>query len=364
MSYKSIYVAASGQHVGKTTSTLGLVAAFMKKGLQVGYCKPVGQKSLNVNEIEVDKDAILFADLMQFQLKAAIHSPVILGKGATSAFIDNPEGYTYKEDVRYAAKELESTNELVIYEGTGHPGVGSIVDLSNADVAKMVNASVIMIVEGGIGSTIDKLSLCLAKFQMLQIPVLGVIINKVKPSKIDKVRTYVGKYLKNIGMPLLGIIPYDKSLAYPLMKTIAHAINGIVSFNEDQLGNKVEDILAGSLIGLEELKTSKDLLLVVSAQRVEDAIKKIKSISDLVGLEKSPLSGIVATGNGTITGACLSYIQEHKIPVVRTTLDTYGSVLKISRIEVKINRGTPWKVSRAIELIERNVDMDALLRRI
>lgn len=361
MAYKSIYVAATSQHVGKTTSTLGLVAAFMKKGLKVGYCKPVGQKSLYLNSMEVDKDAILFADLMKFKLDAEVHSPVILGKGATSAFIDNPENYAYPERIKHARAQLDESNELIIYEGTGHPGVGSIVDLSNADVAKMIDASVIMVVEGGIGSTIDMLSLCLAKFQMLNIPILGVIINKVKPEKIDKVRTYVGKFLESVGLPLLGVIPYDKSLAFPLMKTVAKAINGVVSFNDDQLDNKVEDILAGSLIDLGELKSSKDLLLVVSAQRVGDAIEKIQSISNLVGLDKSPLSGIVATGHGSISGPCLEYIQEHKIPVVRTFLDTYGSVLKISRIEVKINTSTPWKVARAIELIERNVDMDALL---
>lgn len=364
MANKSIYVAATSQHVGKTTSTLGLVAAFMKKGLKVGYCKPVGQKSLYLNSMEVDKDAILFADLMKFKLDAEVHSPVILGKGATSAFIDNPENYAYPERIKHAREHLDDTNELIIYEGTGHPGVGSIVDLSNADVANMVDASVIMVVEGGIGSTIDMLSLCLAKFQMLNIPILGIIINKVKPEKIDKVRTYVGKYLESVGLPLLGVIPYDKSLAFPLMKTVAKAINGVVSFNDDQLDNKVEDILAGSLIDLGELKSSKDLLLVVSAQRVGDAIEKIQSISNLVGLDKSPLSGIVATGHGSISGACLEYIQEHKIPVVRTFLDTYGSVLKISRIEVKINTSTPWKVARAIELIERNVDMNALLEQI
>ncbi len=126
----------------------------------------------------------------------------------------------------------------------------------------------------------------------------------------------------------------------------------------------MEDILAGSLIDLDELKSSQDLLLVVSAQKVEDAIKKIKSITGLAGLGNSPLAGIVATGHGAISGDCLEYIQKHRIPVIRTALDTYGSVLKISRIEVKINLSTPWKVARAIELIEENVDLDRLLEQI
>jgi len=364
MKYKSIYVAATSQHVGKTTSTLGLVASLMLRGLKIGYCKPVGQKSLTYKNIEVDKDAVLFSDLMKFPLQAEIHSPVILGRGATAAFIDHPESFDYPERINTAADYLNKENELVIYEGTGHPGVGSIVNLSNADVAKMVDAGVIMVVEGGIGSTIDMLALCIAKFQTLKVPLIGVIINKVKPEKIEKVRYYVGKYLEKQNMPLLGVLPYDKSLAFPLIRTVAKAIRGHIEFNKEQSGNQVAGILPGSLINFEEMKNPKDLLLVVAADRLGKALTKMRSLSNVMGLTNSPLSGIVATGKGVIEGKSLEYITSHQIPVIRTNLDTYGSVLKISRIEVKINLDTPWKVTRAIELINDNIDMDALIKRI
>jgi dethiobiotin synthetase len=166
MSVKSIYVAATRQHVGKTTSTLGLVTALKNKGIKVGYCKPVGQQSVNFKDLQVDKDALLFSGVMDFELEANVHSPVILGKGATAAYIDNPTLFDYRKQIQYASNIIEQRNELVIYEGTGHPGVGSVVGLSNADVAKMLDAGVVMIVEGGIGSTIDMLSLCIAKFQL------------------------------------------------------------------------------------------------------------------------------------------------------------------------------------------------------
>ncbi|NBC24766.1 MAG: AAA family ATPase [Bacteroidetes bacterium] len=34
-----IYVAATSQHVGKTTTTLGLVNTLRKQNINVGYCK-------------------------------------------------------------------------------------------------------------------------------------------------------------------------------------------------------------------------------------------------------------------------------------------------------------------------------------
>ena len=55
------------------------------------------------------------------------------------------------------------------------------------------------------------------------------------------------------------------------------------------------------------------------------------------------------------------YIEKYKIPVLTTPLDTLGSVVKISRIEVKINTRTPWKAVRAIELIKKHVNLNSIL---
>lgn len=362
--YRNIYVAATSQHVGKTTSTLGLVSAFIKRGVNVGYCKPVGQKSLDINNLIVDKDAVLFADLINFDIRPEVHSPVILADGATAAYLDDPTATDYPDDIRRAAQRLASRHELTIHEGTGHPGVGSVAELSNARVAKMLDAGVVMVVEGGIGRTIDMLNMCKALFDKEGVPIIGVIINKVLPDKIEKVRRYVGIWLAKESIPLLGVLPYDQTLAYPLIWSINKAVNGTIIFNKDMASNKIESIIAGSLIDLKELSSSQDLLLVVSTKSINSAVNKIKQITENNNFEHSPLSGIVATGSGNIEGSTLSYIEEHRLPLIRTDLDTYGSVLKISKIEVKINRNTPWKISKAIDLIDDNVDIDYIASQI
>lgn len=359
--YKNLYIAATSQHVGKTTSTLGLVSAFKQKGVNIGYCKPVGQKFLDINNLRVDKDAVLFSDLLKFELNPDVHSPVILGKGATTAFLDHEETYHLEDDILFAKESLENMHELTLYEGTGHPGVGSVVNLSNADVAKLVDAEVIMIVEGGIGNTIDMLHMCTSLFRERNVPISGVIINKVHDDRIDKIRHYVGKYLDKVNIPLLGLIPYDRSMVSPILKSVADATKSDVTHNIDRLNNKVEEILAGSLIDVDSLGSYNNLLLVVSTARVDEAIKKIEFITDKIGLDHSPLSGIVATGVGYISNESFAYINKHHIPLLRTSLDTYGSVINISKIEVKINRQTPWKVRRAIELINNHVDLDFVL---
>ncbi len=357
---KNIYIAASRQHVGKTTSTLGLVSALHGRGVNVGYCKPVGQKHVDVMGDKVDKDTLLFSDLIGFDIQAEVHSPIIFWKGATQEFIDTPDKYKPEERIINAERILSERHDRVIYEGTGHPGVGSVANLSNARVAKLLNAGVIMVVPGGIGSTVDMLNLCLSLFREEKVPVIGAIINKVKPEKIDLVREYVGKWLKNKGIPLLGLIPYEKSLVFPLMYTVARSIQGTIEFFPEKVYNRIEGTIAGSLIDLQGLKEAKNLLLVVSTRGLKGALKKIALISEAEKHTECPLAGIVLTGDGNIGKDSVEYININQIPLIRTNLDTYGSVIKISNIEVKINRSTPWKVQRAIELFEQNISMDFL----
>lgn len=367
---KHIYVAATGQHVGKTTSTLGLVANLLEQGFKTGYCKPVGQKYVSFDDMIADKDAVLFGKVIGFDVDPAIHSPVIIGKGVTKSFIEDPSQFNFPEAIDFAARELGKQYEVTVFEGTGHPGVGTVCELSNATVAKQLNAGVIMIVEGGIGRTIDKLNMCLSLFHAQQVPLLGVIINKVLPEKMEEISHYLGKKLEQMGIPLLGILPYDRTLSYPIMETVRQAVKGKVLLNEDCMNNRVEDTIAGSLVDVEEFTRFQNILLVTSIRRLNEAIAKVERISEMKGLEESPLSGVIVTGDGRhakwYDTADLNspYFIRHKIPVITTKLDTYGSVVKTSRIEVKINTRTPWKSKRAIELIRENLDFDLLLERI
>ncbi|MEL6388797.1 MAG: AAA family ATPase [Bacteroidota bacterium] len=364
MKYKNIYVAASSQHVGKTTSTLGLVSTFLQQGINVGYCKPVGQKFLNFQNLYVDKDTLLFADLIKFDIKPKHHSPVVLPSSTVRILIEHPTTSSFQKDILRAKTVLNKVHDLTIFEGTGHPGVGSVVGLSNAHVAKMLDAGVIMILEGGIGSTIDMLSMCTALFREHQVPLLGVIINKVRPDKLEKVERYLRIWLDRHGIPLLGLMPYDEVLAYPLMKSIAQTLKAEVELHEDKLANRVENMLAGSLVDLKELKSFQNLLLIASERTIDRAVQKVKSFSVFKGVEKCPLSGVIITGDGQISESAMEYITDNELPLLRTKFDTYGAVLKISRMEVKINRSTPWKISRAIELIKANVHLDTILEQV
>ena len=51
-----VYIAATRQNDGKTTTSLGLLAALQKYHPRVGYIKPVGQRLVEIAEQKIDED--------------------------------------------------------------------------------------------------------------------------------------------------------------------------------------------------------------------------------------------------------------------------------------------------------------------
>ena len=358
-----LYIAATSQHVGKTTCTLGLMAAIRARSQRVSYCKPVGQEWVELGDLQVDKDALLFARGMDFELKAELHSPVIIGSGVTAKYLDDPTKYAFNRAITSASRKLQANNDFVIYEGTGHPGVGSVCDVSNAQVAQLLDAPVVMIVEGGIGSTIDRLNMNLAMFRERRVPVRGVIVNKTRPAKLDKVRHYVAKYLQKTGIPLLGVLPFEQVLSNPIMASIRRVLKGDTLLNKDGLNNQVEHIASGSLLAQQEVENLRNLLVIVSHRRLDEALSALQTILRDRGLPGSTISGVVVTGLSDDAPRLphTKFLETNNIPVIACPLDTYGAAVRISQMEVKINLKTPWKIRRAVELIEEHVDMDLLL---
>lgn len=162
---RPIFVAATKQHVGKTTTSLALMSGLQKRFPKVGFIKPVGQQHVTVHsetlgkEIRVDKDICLLKE--QFHLDHIDYrhmSPVIIPRGYTKKYIDGEISYDEQlKDIEHAFEKVSEASDVVLLEGTGHCAVGSVVGVNNAQVAGMLGASMILIANGGLGSAFDEL---------------------------------------------------------------------------------------------------------------------------------------------------------------------------------------------------------------
>ena len=145
MPQPTIFVAATRQHVGKTTVSLALMSGLQKRFNKVGFLKPVGQQHLPVrdesgNQLRVDKDVQVMKEYFKLDhVPYSAMSPVIIPSGYTARYIDGEVSNEAQcAAIRRAHETISSGSDVVLAEGTGHVGVGSVVEVSNGTCPRHV----------------------------------------------------------------------------------------------------------------------------------------------------------------------------------------------------------------------------------
>src|SRR6185369_715390 len=121
------------------------------------------------------------------------------------------------EAIVSACRELEAKNDFLIIEGSGHGGVGSVIGINNAQVAKALNAPVIMVASGGVGSVIDAVQLNLPLFRQEGADVKMILVNKLIPELREETLAYLDKFFGQRQQLVAGAFDYSRTLANPTL---------------------------------------------------------------------------------------------------------------------------------------------------
>src|SRR5438876_11676820 len=220
-----IFIAATRQNDGKTTASLGLIAALQQRYPRVGYIKPVGQRFVEIAEQKIDEDTVLMDSVFGLNCPLVDMSPIAVEPDFTRKYLQSSNNEALVKKIQKAFDRVAWEKDFVLCEGSGHAGVGSVFDLSNAQVAKILGAKVIIVTSGGIGKPIDEVSLNQALFEKEGVEIIGVILNKVLPDKLEFVTEFARRGLKRKGLELLGVIPHQNILTCPTMAQVREGLD-------------------------------------------------------------------------------------------------------------------------------------------
>jgi len=355
-----LYVASSGQHAGKTSASLGIVASLQKwfKAPQgVGFMKPVGQQSIIVKDRGdthlIDKDVPMFKELLNCQGSYPDMSPVLLKRGYTKAALEGkiPPG----EQLNKISRSFQSIYEdsvFTVVEGTGHSAVGTSVGLSNARVAKELNLGMVLVLNGGIGNTLDQFYLNKTFCEAEGASICGVILNKVRPEKLEQVRHYTGGALAEHGIPLFGCVPDVSYLGSPAVLDFEQMGLKLLSGVEYR-SRHFEQIQVVSCNGTKTFK--QDNTLYICSARNKDAINTVtKRLQD----PNEPLSriGLILT-----EAAPTSNLELDGCPVLCTPAGTQTVMTKIDSYTSKLNIMDSERTVATAEHYAKHMDVNMMI---
>src|SRR6476620_2359577 len=223
-----VFIAATRQNDGKTTTSLGLLAALQKIYPRIGYIKPVGQRFVEIEEQKIDEDTVLMDRVYRLNCPLVDMSPIAVEPDFTRKYLQSSNNEALVKTIQKAFDRVAWEKDFVLCEGSGHAGVGSVFDLSNARVAKLLKAKVVIVSQGGIGKPIDEVSLNQALFEKEGVEIIGVILNKVLGKKLDYITDFARRGLKRKGLELLGVVPHQSILSSPTVGLICEELEAEV----------------------------------------------------------------------------------------------------------------------------------------
>ncbi len=362
---KAVFMAATGQNVGKTTSSIGLMHIFVSAGLRAGFIKPVGQTTIDIDEIRVDKDALLMKLIYDLPDELPPMSPVCVPSGFTAEYLKNRDQYTHlKDSIVEGFQTIARDKDIVVVEGTGHAGVGSILGLSNAVVARLLDIPVILVAQGGIGSSIDELVLNAALFEQQGVRIAGVLVNKVIEEKYDKVRQLVSGDLLFKGFEPLGFMPFKPSLSQPHVYQVCRRVGAEILSGEDEMTEYVENVAIAAMEPQNLLeRLTHGSLVILSGDRVDNILVAINY--HLLGKkQRAKIAGLLLTDGIRPGPSILDLIQRSGIPVMLSQEDTYSVASKVVSMTAKTQSTDLAKIEAIQNIYRQYVDRDKLFARL
>jgi dethiobiotin synthetase len=200
-----LLVTGTDTGVGKTVVTCALAAAFARRGRRVGVVKPA--ETGCPSEVEAE-DAAALAAAASDPAPLADVCPYRLPDPLAPSLAAERAGVTIDVDALTAlVRRRTTTVDVVLVEGAGGLLVPLTRDTSFADLARRLDAPVLVVV----GSRLGAINHALLTFEVLatrRLPIAGFVVNRLGPADDLAVATNESLLATLTPVPCVGVVPW------------------------------------------------------------------------------------------------------------------------------------------------------------
>ena len=384
------FLAASRVDSGLTTVSQGVFRALDRRGIRVGFCKPISQSAIPKGER--DPSISLIASTTGFNPV----DPLSLEEAEKYVRNDNLEDLMeiVVEKVRTHADQVD----VMIVEGLLPTESQTFPNRINRMVVTALSAEVI-IVNAMDGGSIEDLQEDLEIAASLyggwqQSNVIGCILNKVQhigkahpkglvqvrgtsehsnrphsqltQEELESVRTRIEKecpLFRSDGFDLIGCVPWNPNLPSHRVFDVAQHL-GAKIINEGEIKTrrvKSVSLAARNLSGMLHIFVPGKLV-VCPTDRIDVLIASALATTDLV-----PLAGVVITGGSDIPESVLEFCRpalKAGLPVLSVETDSFITATELSRMWNHIPADDIERFNTTLDFIARHLDVDLLQSRV
>ena len=349
----TILVTSTSGGTGKTAITVGLGKLAQQQDRSVGYMKPKGTNLESAVGKTRDEDPMLARELLgldaeMHQLEPVVYSPTFVQE-AIRGRADPDE---LREDIRSNFEDLAEETDLMLLEGADHRWTGGTVDLTDADVAQLLDADVLVVSEYTTAGDVDEVLDAAAAFGD---NFAGVLFNDVSPDRYDELTEDAIPFLNGKGVESVGVLPHDDQMGGVSVDELAGGIGAERLTPEIDESGRVERFLVGAMgssAALEQLRRTRGAAVITGGDR---------SDIQTAALQAGGVECLILTGGHRPPNAVLGKATGQGVPVFLVQTDTRTA---IDRTEAVLGSGrtrSPEAVDRMVDLLSESSDFESLL---
>ena len=301
----SVMLVSNMTKSGKSAICVGLISVLIERGKKVGYMKPIGNALVEVEKKLVDEDALVMKGLFSFSEPLETISPIPYTEKLIQSSIKG-EITDLQSTITKAFAEISSGKDFVVVEGAGSLGTGSVISLSNSQVAKLLDLPVVLVASDKDFVEDDILtSLSLLRYEGIRV--CGVVVNDVPSYRVK----WMERFLDSLEVPMVSIIPSEPRLRTVTVNEIVELTGADVLSAHHNLDGEVGTLVVGALdpeSSVRSFRRRKDVVIVTGSGRSD-------IISTAIGC---CVKCVVVSGEHPPDRAVVSYAEECGVPVLHT----------------------------------------------
>ncbi|WP_255166996.1 phosphotransacetylase family protein [Natrononativus amylolyticus] len=350
---RPILVTSLQESTGKTAVTLALARIARENGADVGYMKPKGTRLQSNVGKTLDEDPLLARELLGLEaeihdLEPVVYSPTFIEQ----AIRGREDPAELRERVAEAFETLAADVDRLFLEGGGRLELGGIVELTDADVAELVDARVVLIAPYESPGDVDDV---LAATRSLGDRFAGLIFNNVADAAYDQLETDIVPFLEGRDIPVYGVLPRERTLAGVTVEALADEL-GATLLVEDGADAYVERFAVGAMgadSALRHFRRTKDAAVITGGDRAE---------IHTAALEAPGVRCLILTGGHRPSGAVVGQAAEKGVPILAVQTDTLTTVERAEDVVRSGRTRDERTVEQMQSLLSDHADTDAIFR--
>lgn len=356
---RNLFVTATEPRSGKSAISLGVMELLVRNAKRVAFFRPL----INSDPATEKKDSDI--DLISSHYKLGIPYGEMYAYTTAEANNLMTQGKYEEllEGIVNKYKKIEKSHDFVLCEGTDFVGSTSAFEFDiNAEISNNLGCPVLLVanahqktadevlrsIEMSVGSLFDK-----------GCNVIATVVNRTDSQNDEEITKRLKTSVLNPEQ-LVYTIPDERFLGSPTVREIARLMNAEVLYGEEQLNRHVYSFTVAAMQLRNFLERIKDGTLIITPGDRADVI--VACLSAVSSTSMPNIAGIMLTGGLKPEEPVCKLIEgfSNIVPIISVKGDTFPSAISVDNVHAVISPENQREITRALEIFERNIDVEVL----